>query len=148
MAPKAKLFLVESKLCDSGSCNTDPTWHAVTVASELVAKNGGGVISMSWGDAEISNENNFNKYFTTPGVVYFAASGDSGIGGLIYPSAVKNVVSVGGTQFNRNSSNGDFESETYGGGGGGISAYEPIPSYQEIIKKIVGRQTWKPRCLF
>ncbi|HXM61920.1 MAG TPA: S8 family serine peptidase [Terriglobales bacterium] len=144
MAPKAKLFLVESKLCDSGSCNTDPTWQAVTVASKLVAENGGGVISMSWGDGEISDENDLNKYFTTPGVVYFAASGDSGIGGLIYPAALKNVVSVGGTQFNRNSSTGDFESETYGGGGGGISEYEPIPSYQAIIKKIVGDKRGNP----
>src|ERR1700733_8225284 len=30
MAPKAKLFLVESKLCAAGSCNTDPYWYAVT----------------------------------------------------------------------------------------------------------------------
>jgi kumamolisin len=56
---------------------------------------------------------------------------------------VKNVVSVGGTQFNRDS-NGDFVSETYGGGGGGISLYEPIPSYQEIIKKIVGGKRGNP----
>lgn len=143
MAPKAKLFLVESKLCMSGGCNTDPYWDAVTVASKLVAQNGGGVISMSWGDGEISNENDFNKYFTTPGVVYFAASGDSGIGPLIYPSALKNVVSVGGTTFIRNSS-GDFVSETYGGGGGGISEYEPIPGYQDIIKKIVGDKRGNP----
>src|SRR6202166_94974 len=31
MAPKAKLFLVESKLCTSKKCNTDPTWQAVKV---------------------------------------------------------------------------------------------------------------------
>jgi kumamolisin len=37
MAPKAKLFLVESKLCTSSKCNTDPTWQAVQVASKLVA---------------------------------------------------------------------------------------------------------------
>jgi subtilase family serine protease len=143
MAPKAKLFLVESKLCDSGSCNTDPYWYAVTVASKLVAQNGGGVVSMSWGDGEISNENDFNKYFTTPGVVYFAASGDGGLGPLIYPAALKNVVSVGGTQFNRDS-DGNFVSETYGGGGGGISEYEPIPSYQSVIKKIVGDKRGNP----
>lgn len=143
MAPKAKLFLVESKLCMAGSCNTDPYWDAVTVASKLVAQNGGGVISMSWGDPEISNEANFDKYFTTPGVVYFAASGDSGLGPLGYPAASPNVVSVGGTQFNRDS-NGDFVSETYGGGGGGISEYEPIPSYQSVIKKIVGDKRGNP----
>jgi len=32
MAPAAKLFLVESFLCTNDKCNTDPTWHAVTVA--------------------------------------------------------------------------------------------------------------------
>jgi kumamolisin len=139
MAPKAKLFLVESKLS-----YTDPTWQAVQVAGKLVAENGGGVVSMSFGNAEWPKEAWADQFFKTPGVVYFAASGDSGLGGLIYPSASPNVVSVGGTVFNRNSSTGDFESETYGGGGGGISAYEPISSYQSVIKKIVGDKRGNP----
>lgn len=132
MAPKAKLFLVESKLA-----YTDPTWQAIQVAGKLVAENGGGVISMSFGNLEWPNEVTANKYFMTPGVVYFAASGDSGLGRLIYPSASPNVVSVGGTVFNRDN-NGDFVSETYGGGGGGLSRYLNRPSYQNIISKIVG----------
>jgi len=146
MAPKAKLFLVESKLCTSGTCNTDPYWYAVTVASKLVAKNGGGVISMSWGDNEASYDLKYDKLFTEPGVVYFASSGDSGIGNTLYPTASPNVVSVGGTVFNRNTSNGDFISETYatGGGGGDISPYEPRPSYQDIIKNIVGSKRGYP----
>ncbi len=143
MAPKAKLFLVESKLCTAPQCDTDPTWQAVQVAGNLVAQNGGGVVSMSFGDAEISNETNFEKYFKVPGIVYFAASGDSGIGVSIYPGASPNVVSVGGTYFNRDS-NGNFVSEVYGGGGGNISPYEPIPSYQTIIKKIVGTKRGYP----
>jgi len=137
MAPKAKLFLVESILCTSKACNTDPTWNAVTVASKLVAENGGGVISMSWGDAEWPQERDYDHYMTTPGVVYFAASGDSGIGYTIHPGASPNVVAVGGTYFERDS-NGNFVDEVYGGGGGGISLYEPRPSDQNIIKKIVG----------
>jgi len=145
MAPKAKLFLVESKLCMSGTCNTDPYWDAVTVASDLVAKNGGGVISMSWADAEFSYDLKYDKLFTHPGVVYFASSGDSGIGQSAYPTASPNVVSVGGTVFNRDS-NGDFVSETYatGGGGGDISPYEPRPSYQDVIKNIVGSKRGYP----
>ena len=145
MAPKAKLFLVESDLCTSGTCNTDPYWYAVTVASKLVAENGGGVISMSWGDAEASYDLRYDKLFTKPGVVYFASSGDSGIGNTLYPTASPNVVSVGGTVFNRNSS-GDFVSETYytGGGGGDISPYEPRPSYQDVIKNIVGSKRGYP----
>jgi kumamolisin len=132
MAPKAKLFLVESKLA-----YTDPTWQAIQVAGKLVAENGGGVVSMSFGDLEWPKEKFADKYFRTPGVVYFAASGDSGLSRLIYPSASPNVVSVGGTTFNRDSS-GNFVSETYGGGGGGKSFYENRPSYQSVIKKMVG----------
>ena len=141
MAPKAKLFLVESVLCTSDRCNTDPTWQAVTVASKLVAENGGGVISMSWGDGEWADEVKYDKYFTTLGVVYFAASGDGGIGYTIHPAASPRVVAVGGTYFERDS-NGNFVDEYYDdccdAGGGGISPYEPRPSYQDIIENIVG----------
>jgi kumamolisin len=138
MAPKAKLFLVESKLW-----HTDPTWQAVRVASNLVAQNGGGVISMSWGDAEWPQERKYDHNMTTPGVVYFAASGDSGIGYSIHPGSSPNVVSVGGTAFERDQ-NGNFIDEVYGGGGGDISLYEPRPGYQDIIKGIVGSKRGYP----
>jgi kumamolisin len=140
MAPHAKLFLVESV-----QLNTDPTWAAVKLAAKLVAENGGGVVSMSWGDAEVKQEKSWDKYFTTPGVVYFAAAGDGGIGVSIYPGASPNVVSVGGTYFNRDNK-GNFVNETYytGGGGGDISAYEPIPSYQSGIASIVGTHRGYP----
>ena len=140
MAPKAKLFLVESKLA-----YTDPTWQAVQVAGKLVAENGGGVVSMSWGDAEWPKEGSSEKYFKTPGVVYFAASGDSGLFSGIYPGTSPNVVSVGGTVFNRDSE-GNFVSEWYatGGGGGGLSKYQPIPTYQNVIKDIVGKKRGFP----
>jgi subtilase family serine protease len=111
----------------------------VQYAGELVAQNGGGVVSMSFADAEISQETSFDQYFTTPGVVYFAASGDGGLGVSAYPAASPNVVAVGGTYFNRDG-NGNFTSEQYytGGGVGDISPYEPRPSYQNGIAGIVG----------
>ena len=139
MAPQAKLFLVVSVLCSSPQCATDPTWGAVQYAGELVAQNGGGVVSMSFADAEVSQETSFDQYFTTPGVVYFAASGDGGLDVSAYPAASPNVVAVGGTYFNRDG-NGNFTSEQYytGGGGGDISPYEPRPSYQNGIASIVG----------
>jgi len=96
MAPKAKIFLIESK-----QVNTDPTWQAVTVGGKVVAQNGGGVISMSWGIPAWSGERKYDKYFLHPGVVYFAASGDSGLGVSSHPAASPNVVAVGGTYFNR-----------------------------------------------
>jgi kumamolisin len=140
MAPKAKLFLVESV-----QVNTDPTWAAVKLAAKLVAKAGGGVVSMSWGDPEVKQEVNWDKYFTKPGVVYFAASGDSGLGVSIYPGASPNVISVGGTYFNRDRT-GKFVNEVYytGGGGGNLSPYEPTPSYQSGVTGIVGTHRGYP----
>ncbi len=140
MAPNAKLYLVESVLCTAPQCNTDPTWQAVAVAGKLVAQNGGGVVSMSWGDPEFPQELQYDKLFTAPGVIYFASSGDSGIGVPSHPTASPNVVSVGGTYFNRDN-NGNFVNEQYytGGGGGDISPYEPRPAYQNIISNIVGK---------
>ena len=145
MAPHAKLFLVVSALCQTHECATDPSWQAVQLAGQLVAANGGGVVSMSFGDAEIPEELGLDKYFTTPGVVYFASSGDSGLGVSGYPAASPNVVSVGGTRFNRDS-NGNFTSEQYysGGGGGDISPYEPRPSYQNGLVGIVGNHRAYP----
>jgi subtilase family serine protease len=140
MAPNAKIFLVESK-----DVHTDPTWKAVRVAAKLVAENGGGVVSMSWGIPEWPNELKFDPVMTTPGVVYFAAAGDSGLDYPFYPAASPSVVSVGGTYFNRDS-NGNFLNEQYYsyGGGGAISTYEPRPSYQDAIKTIVGSKRGFP----
>lgn len=144
MAPKAKLFLVVSKLCTNVKCNTDPSWAAVKLGAKLVAQNGGGVVSMSFGDPEIAEETTFDTFFTHSGVVYFAASGDSGIGVSIYPGASPNVVSVGGTRFIRDQ-NGNFTSEVYDtGGGGDLSPYEPRPAYQDGISSIVGTQRGYP----
>lgn len=145
MAPQAKLFLVVSALCETPQCTTDPTWQAVQLAGSLVAQNGGGVVSMSFADAEIPQELGLDQYFTTPGVVYFAAAGDGGLGVSAYPAASPNVVAVGGTYFNRNQ-NGDFTYEQYytGGGGGDISPYEPRPIYQNSIASIVGTQRGYP----
>jgi subtilase family serine protease len=144
MAPQAKLFLVVSKLCNVGECATDPTWQAITLAGQLVAENGGGVVSMSFGDyGEQKKERHYDKYFTQPGVVYFAASGDAGLEQSFYPTASPNVVSVGGTYFNRDQY-GNFINEVYGGGGGDISPYEPRPSYQNAISQIVGNHRGFP----
>jgi kumamolisin len=143
MAPQAKLFLVESPLCNSSKCATDPSWEAVQLGAKFVAENGGGVVSMSWGDPEVAEETTFDEHFGHKGVVYFAASGDSGIGVSIYPGASPDVVSVGGTSFERNEA-GDFVTEVYGGGGGDLSPYEPRPSYQNGIASIVGTQRGYP----
>ncbi len=139
MAPQAKIYLVES-----AQVNTDPTWSAVALAARLVAAAGGGVVSMSWGDPEVSQELGWDKYFTNKKVVFFAAAGDSGLGVSIYPGASPNVVAVGGTYFKRDQ-NGNFVNEAYySAGGGDLSSYEPRPSYQNGVSGVVGTQRGYP----
>ena len=127
MAPKAQIILVEAT---SNSFND--LLQAVSVANDQVSQAGGGQVSMSWGGNEFSSEATMDSYFTTPGITYFASSGDSG-GVVIWPSASPNVISAGGTTVNRDS-NGNFTGESaWGSAGAGPSAYEPAPEYQSGI---------------
>ena len=138
MAPWAKLYLVEAQ-----SESYADLLCAETVASKLVAKEGGGEVSNSWGGGEFAAETTLDSVFTTRGVVYFASAGDSP--GPIYPSVSPNVVSVGGTTLTTNPYTGSFELEnTWQDGGGGSSAYESRPAYQDGIQSIVGSQRGSP----
>jgi kumamolisin len=130
MAPHAKIYLVEA-----ASNSLSDLLTAVSVANQLVTAAGGGEVSMSWGGSEFSSETSSDSYFTQPGVVYFAAAGDSP--GVIWPSTSPNVVSAGGTSFSRNPTTGSFQEEvTWQSGGGGPSVYEARPSYQNGIASI------------
>ena len=138
MAPNATLYLVEAQ-----SNSFADLFCAVTVASNLVQAKGGGEVSMSWGGGEWSGETAYDPVFTTPGVVYFAAAGDSP--GVIYPSASPNVVSAGGTTLSTNAVTGNFIGENvWQDAGSGPSAYESRPSYQNGIKNIVGAYRGTP----
>jgi subtilase family serine protease len=135
MAPNAKIVLVEAK----SSSFTD-LFQAVDVASGIANAQ---EVSMSWGGSEFSGEAGNDGRFTHGGIVYFAASGDTG-GATIYPGVSPNVVSAGGTRINRNGS-GTFVSETgWSGSGGGPSKYEPRPSFQNTIQGIVGTKRGVP----
>jgi subtilase family serine protease len=138
MAPNAKIYLVEA-----ASTSFSDLLRAVSVASSLVSSAGGGEVSISWGGSEFSSETSYDSYFTRPGVVYFASSGDSP--GVIWPSASPNVVSVGGTSLSRNPTNGNFQQEmAWQSGGGGPSLYEARPGYQSAISATVGNQRGTP----
>jgi kumamolisin len=133
MAPHAKIYLVEAH-----SNSFTDLFTAVHKANSLVAAAGGGEVSMSWGGGEFSGENSYDSYFTTSGIVYFAAAGDT-VGQVEYPSASPNVVSAGGTSISRNANTGNFEAESaWYSTGGGPSAYEPTPSYQSGISGLTG----------
>ena len=129
MAPNAKIVLVEAKTNSFANL-----FQAVDVGSAIANAQ---EVSMSWGGSEFSLEAANDGHFTHPGIVYFAASGDTG-GTTIYPGVSPNVVSAGGTSINRDNV-GNFVSETgWSGSGGGRSAFESRPSYQDIIQTIVG----------
>jgi kumamolisin len=142
MAPNAKIFLVEAKNLGLGNL-----FNAAILASRLVAANGGGEVSMSFGTGEFTQETEFDVDFTTPGVVYFASAGDSP--GVIYPSASPNVISAGGTTLSRNSTTGAFELEnTWQDAGGGPSQVEPRPAFQNIVRSVVGNFRGTPDLSF
>ncbi len=132
MAPSAKIYLVEA----ASNSFTD-LLTAVQKANTLVAAAGGGEVTMSWGGSEVAGETSYDSYFTTSGIVYFASAGDTP--GTSYPSTSPNVVSAGGTTLRRNPATGAFKTESaWTDGGGGLSAFEAIPSYQSVISTIVG----------
>ncbi len=149
MAPNANIVLVEAY-----SNSLQYLLPAVQVASWEVecgqatacaSQTGSGEVVMSWGTSEFSGETGDDSYFTTPGVVYFAAAGDSP--GVSWPCSSVNVVCVGGTTRSRmpsttpfpptsGSVNSPYASQQQGSwelGGGGSSQYELLPSYQNIL---------------
>jgi subtilase family serine protease len=140
MAPHAMLYLVEAK-----TNSFSDLFSAVLVATNLVhcgkattcpsTANGKGEISMSWGGGEFSDEADFDWVFTGKNVVFLAATGDSP--GVIYPSASPNVIGVGGTSTARSLNTGNLIQEiSWSDGGGGLSFYEPAPTYQSVIANI------------
>jgi hypothetical protein len=132
MAPKAKLFLVEA-----ASLSLSDIFSAIFAAGNLVAANGGGEVSMSFGGSEFPQETQLDTFFTTPGVVYVASAGDNP--GTQYPCVSPNVLCAGGTTISRDSTTGRFLLEnTWQDTGGGSSLFEPRPDFQNGIARIVG----------
>lgn len=135
MAPNAKIFLVEA-----ASNSLADLLGAEYLASQLVAAAGGGQVSNSWGAGEFAQETQYDSYFSTNGVVYFASTGDSP--GTDWPSVSANVVAVGGTSVSRNPTTGAFLGETaWDNAGGGASVYVARPVYQNSVSTIIGGAT-------
>jgi hypothetical protein len=127
MAPQAKIVLVE---CDSPSLD-DLTITGAATAGTLA---GVSVVSMSFGEPELTTEENlFDQLFFTPashnGVTYFASTGDDGSpsGSPAYSQA---VVAVGGTSLTIDGSNNYVSESGWSGSGGGIADAEYQPSFQ------------------
>jgi uncharacterized delta-60 repeat protein len=129
MAPGANIILVEA----NSPTDADLITNAVGWARSAP---GVSAISMSFGQDEFPDEASLASIFTTPaghtGVTFLASTGDGGAPGG-FPAYSSNVVAVGGTTLNVDSS-GNFLSETgWADGGGGISAYEAQPAYQQGV---------------
>ncbi len=129
MAPAANIVLVEANSADMNDLLT-----AVQTAAGLP---GVVVVSMSWGGGESPDEATaYDSYFTTPaghpGVSFIVSSGDNGAPPS-YPAASPNVLAVGGTTLTVDSQNNYVSESGWSGSGGGLSAYEAQPSYQQGI---------------
>ena len=118
-APLSRIVLIES---------ADASLNGLGAAVQLANNMGPGVVSMSFGGSEGSYVTAFDYLFKQTGMTYFAATGDNG-SGVSWPAVSPGVVAVGGTSLTY-SGTGTRSEITWAGTGGGISAYEPTPSYQ------------------
>jgi subtilase family serine protease len=132
ICPNCNIDLVEAT-SDQGS---DLYTAEQTAATTLGAK----YISNSWGGPESSADTTYDsQYFGVSGVVYTASAGDSAYsGGVSYPAASPNVVSVGGTSLSTSSNargwtESVWDTSSTEGTGSGCSAYEPQPAWQSSI---------------
>jgi parallel beta-helix repeat protein len=148
IAPGAQIILVEA--------NSQSLSDLMASVATAAAQPGVSVVSMSWGFTEgqsvfAADEANYDSVFNVPGVTFLASTGDYGASDPQYPAFSPNVVAVGGTSLNLNADN-SYNSETgWGyysdsvgmgiGSGGGLSQYEPEPSYQEGVQSTGSRTT-------
>jgi subtilase family serine protease len=125
MAPGASIMLVEA----SSATDTD------LLAAVKYAGAHANVMSMSWGGGEFSGESSYDSaYFSKPGVVFVASSGDSGAPAS-WPAASPDVLSVGGTARTLGAGNTWSSEVGWSGSGGGPSTQELQPAYQTGVVK-------------
>jgi hypothetical protein len=136
VAPAASIDLVEANTAAASELLN----YGVKTAADLP---GVSVVSMSFGFSEFAGETSYDSDFTTPaghtGVTFVSSTGDSGVPGT-YPAFSPNVLAVGGTHLI--APNGTYSSESvYSSSGGGISSYEPKPSYQSSVTQSASQRT-------
>jgi subtilase family serine protease len=130
-APLARIVLIEAP---------DSSINSLSAAIGLADSMGPGVVSMSFGGGEGSWTASVDPVFQKANMSYFASTGDSG-SGVNWPAVSPEVVAVGGTSLTYN---GSARSETvWSDGGGGISQYTAVPSYQTNAVPGMGNQTMR-----
>ncbi|MCM2532975.1 S53 family peptidase [Neobacillus pocheonensis] len=134
IAPQAKILLVVAK-----SASISNLFSAVDYATSQGAQ----VVSNSWGGSEFSGEASYDSHFQHKGVVYVASSGDNG-SGMSWPASSPNVLSVGGTNLQLDSTGTYLGESAWSGSGGGTSTYETRPSYEDLWQTVVGTHRGSP----
>lgn len=161
MAPKASIYMVETQgwlqTSDPSSPNTTSLIQGLQCATHLLERyNGGGIVSYSNSNQEWPGETALDSHFQRPGIIYVASSGDYSAPAR-YPAASPYVIGAGGTSIQRDPSgnyigqvvwNQSPSDDGKTGGSGGPSIYEPRPSYQNSVQKIVGRSRGTPDISF
>ncbi|MES2218248.1 MAG: S8 family serine peptidase [Pseudomonadota bacterium] len=168
MAPNASIYMVETQgwVCATDQATTFTSLlHGMQCAAFLLKQNyGGGVVSYSHSVPEFAGEIAFDASFQTPGIIYIASAGDYSKPAN-YPAASPYVIAAGGTEILRDVS-GNFLAQTAWqdpnpsctndpcsqgcktGGSGGPSVYEPRPSFQNNVQRVVGSQRGTPDISF
>jgi subtilase family serine protease len=123
VAPAANIVLVETLSATQLGAGIDFARHL----------NGVSVVSLSAAGKEFKSETFTDPLFTTPvghsNVTFVVASGDEGAKSE-YPSSSPNVLSVGGSTLYASSAGVWLGETTWSSGGGGVSQFEGVPSYQ------------------
>jgi subtilase family serine protease len=122
VAPGAKILLVEASSASTANLMT----------AEDYARGHAQYVSNSWGGSEFSSEASYDSHFSQAGVSFFVSAGDAGLPAE-WPSASRNVISVGGTTLHFNSSGAVTSETAWSLGGGGCSLYETAPAAQSAF---------------
>ena len=125
IAPLANIDVVEGN-----SANGNDLFAAAQSAAGLPNVS---VVSMSFGAGEFSGETTWDANFVHSGVTFVASTGDNGSPGN-YPAYSPNVVAVGGTTFTLDVNRNITGEVAWNSSGGGTSADETEPSYQNGVQ--------------
>ena len=122
ICPNCHILLIEAN-----SASFDNLGTAVNTAVRL----GATVVSNSYGSREkLTDATTVAHYYTHPGVILTASSGDNGYG-VQLPAAFQDVIAVGGTTLTRTSNARGWIESAWGGSGSGCSQYISKPVWQK-----------------
>jgi hypothetical protein len=123
IAPLARIVLIETP-----NSMTSNFLGGIALAGRM----GPGPVTMSFGSVEASWAATVDSKFTGTGMTYIAAAGDTGTQ-VLWPAVSPKVLAVGGTGLKWSGAGPRYE-EAWLKGGGGVSLYEALPTWQSGLK--------------